>query len=143
MRLPWPNDCHGRIWQGAFCKLFTRQMVTIELIIWQIFSSPRHFQPIENIIGKVALIVPPCGVRLMVCASCESYRMRRIKREGFLRERLAPLFGYFPWRCSNCGAIQMLRSRGEQRHSRDAANQLTEASRASTGQLRSRSTGAE
>ena len=48
----------------------------------------------------------------MICPKCKSYRIRRIKREGFLRVRLAPLLGFYPWRCSTCGTVQLLKTRG-------------------------------
>jgi hypothetical protein len=53
--------------------------------------------------------------------------MRRIKREGFLRKNLAPLFGFYPWRCSICGTVQLLRARGERKSTRNADNPRGEA----------------
>jgi hypothetical protein len=58
----------------------------------------------------------------MICTYCKSYRIRRIKREGFLRRKLAPLFGFYPWRCSNCGAVQMLKMRGRPVRKRSTGN---------------------
>lgn len=49
----------------------------------------------------------------MFCTKCQSERMRRIKREGFLHIRVAPLFGYYPWRCSTCATVQLIRARGK------------------------------
>jgi hypothetical protein len=48
--------------------------------------------------------------------------MHRIKREGFLRVKLAPLFGFYPWRCSACGTEHMFRDRGERKSKPDADN---------------------
>jgi hypothetical protein len=61
----------------------------------------------------------------MICKNCRSYRMRRIKREGLLRKYLAPLFGFYPWRCSDCRTVQLLRSRGKRRskHQEDSSHQ--------------------
>jgi hypothetical protein len=56
----------------------------------------------------------------MICPKCTSYRIRRIKREGFLRTSVAPLFGFYPWRCSTCGTVQLLRTRGRQASRRNA-----------------------
>jgi hypothetical protein len=56
----------------------------------------------------------------MVCTKCQSTRMRRIGRVGFLRRKLAPLFGYYPWRCSICGTVQLLRARGERMRTYDS-----------------------
>ena len=50
----------------------------------------------------------------MFCTKCHRDRMRRIKREGFLQVWLAPLFGYYPWQCSNCATEHLLRARGKQ-----------------------------
>ena len=58
----------------------------------------------------------------MICTNCKSSRVRRIKREGFLRKKLAPLFGFYPWRCSNCGTVQMLKMRGRPTRRRKAGN---------------------
>jgi hypothetical protein len=48
--------------------------------------------------------------------------MHRIRREGFLRVKLAPLFGFYPWRCSSCGAEHMFRERGERKRKPDPDN---------------------
>lgn len=45
------------------------------------------------------------------CHKCGSDRVRRVYREGYLQQRVYPLFGYFPWRCLTCGARVMLRKR--------------------------------
>jgi hypothetical protein len=63
----------------------------------------------------------------MVCPKCQSHKMHRIRREGFLRENLAPLFGYFPWRCSVCRTEQLLRERGGQRSSQESTSQHLDA----------------
>lgn len=58
----------------------------------------------------------------MVCAKCKSHRIHRIERRGFLRVRVAPLLGYFPWECATCGKEQLLKARGRRRHSHDESN---------------------
>jgi hypothetical protein len=58
----------------------------------------------------------------MVCAKCQSNRMRRIKRVGFLRTRLAPLLGYYPWRCSLCATEKLLRARGHYESTPEMSN---------------------
>lgn len=63
----------------------------------------------------------------MFCATCQSYRMRRIKREGFLRLKVAPLFGYYPWRCSVCGTVRLLKARGVRKRTRKADPQQVES----------------
>jgi hypothetical protein len=62
--------------------------------------------------------------------------MRRIKREGFLRKWLAPVLGYYPWRCSYCQKEQLLKSRGKKRSSEDASESSPETGGQSTGQTR-------
>jgi ssDNA-binding Zn-finger/Zn-ribbon topoisomerase 1 len=47
----------------------------------------------------------------IVCQRCGSEKVHRVFREGFLQERILPLFGYYPWRCKNCGNLEMLRKR--------------------------------
>jgi hypothetical protein len=56
----------------------------------------------------------------MECAICQSHRVRRIGRNGILRKWLAPLFGYYPWRCSSCLRVFMLKTRGIRRKRQDA-----------------------
>jgi len=58
----------------------------------------------------------------MMCSKCRCHRMHRIRREGFLRVKLAPLFGFYPWRCSSCGAEHMFRERGERKRKPDPDN---------------------
>ena len=64
----------------------------------------------------------------MVCSKCQSHRMRRIRREGILRAYLAPLFGYFPWRCSVCRTEKLFRNRGQRRSATDLIAQRDEFS---------------
>jgi hypothetical protein len=45
--------------------------------------------------------------------------MRRIRREGFIRVWLAPIFGCYPWRCSNCQQVQLLRARGKKKSTQE------------------------
>lgn len=49
------------------------------------------------------------------CRMCSSDEMRRVLRQGFMRQNIYPLFGYFPWRCAKCGADVMLRKRHRKR----------------------------
>lgn len=48
----------------------------------------------------------------VLCPRCGSDRIRRIERKGFLQRKVYPIFGYFPWRCSQCRAhVLMMRRR--------------------------------
>lgn len=48
---------------------------------------------------------------LISCQRCGSGRVRRVYREGFLQINIYPLLGYYPWRCTQCGHVVMLRKR--------------------------------
>jgi hypothetical protein len=48
--------------------------------------------------------------------------MRRIRREGFMHVWLAPFFGYYPWRCSNCQEVQLLKARGKKKSTQEGNN---------------------
>jgi uncharacterized Zn finger protein len=45
------------------------------------------------------------------CQRCGSGKVHRVFREGFLQVKILPLFGYYPWRCKNCGNLEILRKR--------------------------------
>ena len=45
------------------------------------------------------------------CQKCGSDRVYRIFRNGYFQEKIYPLFGYYPWRCTKCGMRVMLRKR--------------------------------
>jgi hypothetical protein len=64
----------------------------------------------------------------MVCSTCHSRKMRRIMRKGFLRVKLAPLFGYYPWRCSVCRKEELLKVRGYEKRSSHTVDQLSQTS---------------
>jgi hypothetical protein len=49
-------------------------------------------------------------------------------RKGFLRVKLAPLFGYYPWRCSVCRKEELLKVRGYEKRSSHAVDQLSQTS---------------
>ena len=49
------------------------------------------------------------------CRECGSGRVYRVKREGFLQERIYPLFGFYPWRCMTCREPMMLHKRNRAR----------------------------
>jgi hypothetical protein len=72
----------------------------------------------------------------MVCVNCQSHRLRRITREGFLRTTLAPLFGYFPWRCSVCRTEQLLKVRGKRTNASDQGSSYPDSPSQSASPLR-------
>jgi hypothetical protein len=47
----------------------------------------------------------------MVCRKCRGTELVRIKRRGFLRGRILPRFGFYPWRCNTCGTERVYHAR--------------------------------
>jgi DNA-directed RNA polymerase subunit RPC12/RpoP len=45
------------------------------------------------------------------CEECGSDKVLRVSRQGFLRIKIFPMFGIYPWRCSRCGRDVLLRKR--------------------------------
>jgi hypothetical protein len=45
------------------------------------------------------------------CKHCGSHQVFRIFREGYLQEKIYPLFGFYPWRCKACRTSMMLHKR--------------------------------
>jgi hypothetical protein len=46
------------------------------------------------------------------CPNCGQDQLARIARRGFMRERVFPMFGYYPWECAICRREYMIRKRG-------------------------------
>jgi hypothetical protein len=46
------------------------------------------------------------------CFWCSSTGLRRMRRSGFLRRVILPLFGYYPWECMSCRRILYLKDDG-------------------------------
>ncbi len=40
----------------------------------------------------------------------------RVNRNGFLQRRVLWMFGYYPWKCGNCGSTFLYRKRGKRHH---------------------------
>jgi uncharacterized Zn finger protein len=51
------------------------------------------------------------GKEQIPCQRCGGEKVHRVFREGFLQEVVYPWFGYYPWRCTTCGHLAMLRKR--------------------------------
>jgi DNA-directed RNA polymerase subunit RPC12/RpoP len=49
------------------------------------------------------------------CQRCGGEKVHRVFREGFLQRVVYPWFGYYPWRCTTCGYLVMLRKRHRRR----------------------------
>jgi hypothetical protein len=46
------------------------------------------------------------------CIWCGSKGLRRVHRTGFLRRRILPLFGFYPWECMSCRRKSLIRDDG-------------------------------
>ena len=49
--------------------------------------------------------------QIAACRHCDGQHVFRIFREGFFQNKIYPLFGYYPWKCKDCGEQMMLRKR--------------------------------
>jgi hypothetical protein len=54
----------------------------------------------------------------LACPICGRDDMKRVSRHGFLQTRVFPLFGFYPWECSHCRAVQLFKNRGRRRRHR-------------------------
>src|SRR5208337_4072066 len=64
----------------------------------------------EQVAEEVAAEKADKGHRVQ-CPRCGSNYMKRMRRAGFLQERVYAILGYFPWRCTKCLGNFMLRKR--------------------------------
>lgn len=46
------------------------------------------------------------------CPDCGQRNLVRVARIGFLKERIYPKFGFYPWECPQCRRKLLLRRRG-------------------------------
>lgn len=46
------------------------------------------------------------------CPKCHQEQLSRIARQGFLRNQIYPIFGFYPWECAICRRETLLRKRG-------------------------------
>ncbi len=49
------------------------------------------------------------------CPKCQKGVCTRVKREGWFQTELLPRFGYFPWECSSCRKVSLLKRRGQRK----------------------------
>lgn len=45
------------------------------------------------------------------CPQCRQQQLARIARRGFLRNRIYPIVGLYPWQCAICGKQYLIRKR--------------------------------
>jgi hypothetical protein len=48
----------------------------------------------------------------MVCPKCKVGQLDRVRRQGFLENRILARLGYFPWECATCRKRSFIRTRG-------------------------------
>lgn len=63
--------------------------------------------------------------KLMQCMKCGGGPMRRMKRKGFLQNYIYCLQGYYPWECSECRQLSMVKHRGTRKHRHTEAKSST------------------
>jgi ssDNA-binding Zn-finger/Zn-ribbon topoisomerase 1 len=61
--------------------------------------------------GRLVKMSPTDVKERVHCEECGSDKVLRVSRQGFLRAKIYPMFGYYPWRCSRCGRDVLLRKR--------------------------------
>jgi hypothetical protein len=52
----------------------------------------------------------------MLCPKCGHDRLRRTERKGLFELNIFPLFGFYPWECSNCRNHFFFRKRRQHNH---------------------------
>ena len=73
-------------------------------------SAETEHEPIEEAMSNNGDKADGAGLRH--CLHCQSSRIHRIKREGFMEEMIFPLISKYPFRCSDCGEKFLSRGRG-------------------------------
>jgi hypothetical protein len=58
------------------------------------------------------------------CPRCGERDCSRKKREGLWQRFILPRFGWFPWRCSACQRVFLVRERGKSKRKKDEAGQF-------------------
>ena len=56
---------------------------------------------------------PMIGPVELVCPDCGSRDLRRMRRTGFLQNKIYPMFGYYPWECALCRHVNLFKARGQ------------------------------
>jgi hypothetical protein len=52
------------------------------------------------------------------CSKCKSLDCSRVKRDGLMQTLVLPRFGYFPWKCTSCGNVFLIKERGKSKRHR-------------------------
>jgi hypothetical protein len=73
-------------------------------------ENAMHGTTTHQVVAKEVIRSEPSKDRVY-CRYCGSDHVYRLYREGFLQEKIYPLFGFYPWRCKVCSAMMMLHRR--------------------------------
>lgn len=79
--------------------------------------------------------VNPLGSHRKGCPCCGQQALIRVARTGFLKERIFPKFGFYPWECPQCRKKLLLRKRGFS-YNRRFTSAGTENAKLTPGHLR-------
>jgi hypothetical protein len=58
----------------------------------------------------------------LMCPACRTQTLRRTERKGFMQRLIYAGFGYYPWKCSTCKSIQLIKNRGRRRRRRNSGS---------------------
>ncbi len=58
------------------------------------------------------------------CSKCGEQQCSRTKRVGLWQRFILPRFGRFPWQCSSCGKIFLVKERGKSKRRRFEGGQI-------------------
>jgi ribosomal protein L37AE/L43A len=73
----------------------------------------------------------------LVCPACGHEQLARIARRGFLRQKLYPMLGFYPWECAMCRKEFLIRRRGAGYRRVSSASQAAGEQVISSGSVRS------
>ena len=59
-----------------------------------------------------------------ICPKCASTQTARLKRQGFLQRLIYPYFRLYPWKCSTCQTLFMLKNRGKLKRRRRTTGEV-------------------
>jgi hypothetical protein len=57
----------------------------------------------------------------LACSRCHAISLRRVHRKGLWQRLVASRFGYYPWECMICRAVNLFRDRGLRQKSTPSA----------------------
>lgn len=58
------------------------------------------------------------------CPRCGSDYLKRMRRLGIVQARIYPLFGYYPWKCTKCLGMFVLRMRSQSKRLKERSEEI-------------------